>query len=182
LATYYKIKESFYILGYILELIIKIWQSGTFFFFSKIWQIRAIFFPWKFLCIGWNHILQVEIWWNFTNWPKKQKPLELRLELTVLPSHPCSFGSTKKKVFWQGNVCMFVILYLLDWIEQKFIEFRNDLRLWNGLDPSVWIHSRSKTLPDHGLLIWLLGLFIAKIYSRQQVNKAYVQHFVVVVL
>jgi hypothetical protein len=66
---------------------------------------------------------------------------------------------------------MFVILYLLDGIEQKVTEFRNDLRLCNGLDPSVRIQSRSKTLPDHGPpLIRLLVLIIAKKkqYSHQQ--------------
>jgi hypothetical protein len=39
-----------------------IWNSFSF----KIWQIW-IFFPWKFLCIGQNCIIQVKIWWNFTN-------------------------------------------------------------------------------------------------------------------
>jgi hypothetical protein len=42
-----------YILGYLLELIIKIWRIWT------------IFFSWKILCIGRNHILKFEIWRDF---------------------------------------------------------------------------------------------------------------------
>jgi len=37
-------------------------------YFFEIWQIWAIF-PWKILCIGQNHIFQVEIWQNY----KKRK-------------------------------------------------------------------------------------------------------------
>jgi len=37
-------------------------------YFFEIWQIWAIF-PWRILCIGQNHIFQVEIWQNF----KKRK-------------------------------------------------------------------------------------------------------------
>jgi len=59
-----KTGSSFYILGYLLELIIKsgdletfffffffkIWQIWVFFFFFfKIWQIWVIFFSWKIL-------------------------------------------------------------------------------------------------------------------------------------
>jgi hypothetical protein len=58
-----------YILGYLLELIIKIWQFGRKKFF-KIWRIWAIFFPWEILCIGQNHIFQVKIWRNLA--PKKR--------------------------------------------------------------------------------------------------------------
>jgi hypothetical protein len=43
--------ESFYILGYLQELIIEIWQFGFYFFF-EIWQNLGPFFPWKILCIG----------------------------------------------------------------------------------------------------------------------------------
>jgi hypothetical protein len=43
----YEKSESFYILGYLLEPIIKIW--------------RIIYFSWKILCIGRNHFFQVEI-------------------------------------------------------------------------------------------------------------------------
>jgi hypothetical protein len=41
-----------------------LWCSSTFFS-----QVFGPFFPWKILCIGWNHIFQVEIWRNFA--PKK---------------------------------------------------------------------------------------------------------------
>jgi hypothetical protein len=32
----------------------------------KIWRFGR-FSPWKILCIGWNHIFQVEIWRKFTS-------------------------------------------------------------------------------------------------------------------
>jgi len=41
-----KKQESFYILGYLLELIIKIWRFGKKFVF-EIWRIWAIFFKGK---------------------------------------------------------------------------------------------------------------------------------------
>jgi len=46
-----KTGSSFYILGYLLELIIKSGDLETFFFFFffKIWQIWVIFFSWKIL-------------------------------------------------------------------------------------------------------------------------------------
>jgi hypothetical protein len=44
-----KIKKSFYILGYLLELIIKIWQFGFIFFPSKSYMFGAFFIPWKIL-------------------------------------------------------------------------------------------------------------------------------------
>jgi len=50
-----------YILGYLLELIIKIWRSGIFIFISKCGE-SGPFFSWKILCIGQNHIFQVKIW------------------------------------------------------------------------------------------------------------------------
>jgi hypothetical protein len=57
-----------YILGYLLELIIKIWQFG------KKYSLKSgefgPFFPWKILCIGQNHIFQVKIWRNLG--PKKR--------------------------------------------------------------------------------------------------------------
>jgi hypothetical protein len=57
--------ESFYILGYLLELIIKIWR-----FEKKILQNLANlgqFFHEKILCAGRNHIFQVEIWRKFAS-------------------------------------------------------------------------------------------------------------------
>jgi hypothetical protein len=50
--------ESFYILGYLLEHIVKTWRFGNFLSF-EIWQIWVIFFHKDPL--GRNHILQVEI-------------------------------------------------------------------------------------------------------------------------
>ncbi len=61
--------ESFNILGYLLELLIKIWRF-EFFLIFEIWRIWAIFSmqnPWY---IGPNHIFQVEIWRNFVPPPK----------------------------------------------------------------------------------------------------------------
>jgi hypothetical protein len=52
--------ESFYILGYLLEHIVKTWRFGNLLSF-EIWPIWVICFPKKSLCIGWNHIFQVEI-------------------------------------------------------------------------------------------------------------------------
>jgi hypothetical protein len=56
--------KLFYILDYVLELIIKIWWFGLFFF--KFWRIWVNFSMIFFLCIIiWNHIFQVEFWLNF---------------------------------------------------------------------------------------------------------------------
>jgi hypothetical protein len=60
--------ESFDIPGYLLELIINIWQFENF-FFSKFGEFVP-FFPWKIL--GQNSIFEVEIWQNFT----KKKTIE----------------------------------------------------------------------------------------------------------
>jgi len=49
---------SFYILGYQLKLIVESWQF-EFLFFSKFGKFGP-FSPWKLLCIGQNHIFQVE--------------------------------------------------------------------------------------------------------------------------
>jgi len=54
--------ESFYILGYLMELIIKVWEFGI--FLINVTNLGH-FFPWKILCIAWNHIFQVEIWRQF---------------------------------------------------------------------------------------------------------------------
>jgi hypothetical protein len=58
---------SFYILGYLLELIIKFWRIGKQIF--KIWPIfqkfRPILFPWKILGMVQNNICQVKIWQIF---------------------------------------------------------------------------------------------------------------------
>ncbi len=50
---------SFYILGYLLEVSIKVWQFGIFKFQKS--DKFGPFFPWKILCIGQNHIFQVQI-------------------------------------------------------------------------------------------------------------------------
>jgi hypothetical protein len=52
-------KESFYILGYLLELIIKIWKKN-----SSISGEFESFFSWKFLCLGRNHIFKC---WKFAS-------------------------------------------------------------------------------------------------------------------
>jgi hypothetical protein len=56
--------QSFYILGYLLELSRKSGNLG----FSFLWNLANLnhFFPWKIHCIGENHIFQVEIWWIFS--------------------------------------------------------------------------------------------------------------------
>jgi hypothetical protein len=64
-----KKKPLFYILGYLMKLIMKIWWSGNFFF--EIWRIGSFFFPSKILCVGLNHIFQIEIWLNFALQKKK---------------------------------------------------------------------------------------------------------------
>jgi hypothetical protein len=46
-----KFKKSFYILGYLLELIIKIWQFGFIFFLSKSDTFGPFFIPWKILFV-----------------------------------------------------------------------------------------------------------------------------------
>ncbi len=50
--------ESFYILGYLVELIIKIWASGNFFFLNL--ASLGLFFAWKFLYVGLNHFFQLK--------------------------------------------------------------------------------------------------------------------------
>jgi hypothetical protein len=47
-----------------LELIIKIRQSGFLFLFLKYGEFGS-FFSWKMLCIGQDHIFQVEFWQKF---------------------------------------------------------------------------------------------------------------------
>ncbi len=66
-ANYFFFKtESFYILGYLLELIKKnptIWKN----ILQNLANLGH-FFLWKILCIGHqNHIFQVEIWRGFAN-------------------------------------------------------------------------------------------------------------------
>jgi len=61
--------ESFNILGYLFELILKFGDLKEKLF--EIWQILVFFFSWKILGIGQNHIFQVEMWRNFT--PEKGK-------------------------------------------------------------------------------------------------------------
>jgi hypothetical protein len=53
-----KIKNCFYILGYLLELILNIWQ-----FEKKNLKSSKFepFFPWKILLIAGNHIFKVKI-------------------------------------------------------------------------------------------------------------------------
>jgi hypothetical protein len=63
-----KKSEYFYILGYLLELIIKIWQSELLLLLKS--GKFDPFFPWKTLCIHQNHIFEVKIWQSFTP-PKK---------------------------------------------------------------------------------------------------------------
>jgi hypothetical protein len=50
--------ESFYILGYLLDLIIKIWPFSPKINF-EIWQIWVTI-PWKILCIGQNRIFRLK--------------------------------------------------------------------------------------------------------------------------
>ncbi len=65
-----KIAESFYIFGYILELIIKRWRFEIKFF--EIRLISIIFSIKNPFCVGRHHIFRVEIWRNFSrekiNW------------------------------------------------------------------------------------------------------------------
>jgi hypothetical protein len=63
--------ESFYIIGYLLELIIKIWQSELL-LLLKSGKFEPIF-PWKTLCIDQNHIFKVKISQSFSPRPKKKK-------------------------------------------------------------------------------------------------------------
>jgi hypothetical protein len=59
--------ESFYILGYLLELIIKIWWFGIKFKIQKLVNFGP-FFAWKILWIlGQNHIFQVKICQKFAS-------------------------------------------------------------------------------------------------------------------
>jgi hypothetical protein len=57
--------ESFYIRGYLLELITENMAIRNFFFLQNLASLGHFFFPWKVLCKGRNHILEVEIWRNF---------------------------------------------------------------------------------------------------------------------
>jgi hypothetical protein len=52
--------KSFYILGYLVEFIIKNWQFGNF-FFSKFGEFQSIFHGF-FFCIGQNDIFQIKNW------------------------------------------------------------------------------------------------------------------------
>ncbi len=77
-----KAGSSFYILGYLLELIIKIWWFGNFFFSRNLANLGH-FFSWKILRIGQKHIFQVKIWRNFTK--KKEEALKSGGELVLQP-------------------------------------------------------------------------------------------------
>jgi hypothetical protein len=62
-----KKSELFCILGYLLELIIQIWQFEILIYFIlKFDEFGPFFFPWKILCVTQNNIFEVEIWGNFT--------------------------------------------------------------------------------------------------------------------
>jgi hypothetical protein len=71
-------KESAYVLGYLLEIII---NSGDLkFFFFKIWQIWAILL--KILLVDQNHVFQVVIWQKFAgkiNFTSKRKAVSTRM-------------------------------------------------------------------------------------------------------
>jgi hypothetical protein len=148
------------------NLLIKIWQPGNF-FFSKSDEFGP-FFPWKFLCIGWNLV-------KFYQRGKKKKKT---IGTSFGPDHTLKrFEAILARLvlqfifFWRGNVhvCHFV---RFGRIEQEFIEFRNDLRLWNGLDPWVRIHDHalkpSQTIAPPSFRFWYL-LLLKEILS---VNKA----------
>jgi len=130
--------------------------------------------PWKFLCKGWNYIFQLEIWWNVL-------PREIFLKKIIGtsfgPDHKlkrleailCSFGITKEKGVWRGNVhvCHFVSFgrkrakNLLN-LEMTFV-FEMGLTLQFEYDHAL--KPSQKMAPP---LIRLLVLIIAKKYSRQQ--------------
>jgi hypothetical protein len=55
-----KNQNLFYIVGFLLKVIIKPWWCGFIFIFQNLSNFGLIFFPWKILCVSWNHIYQVE--------------------------------------------------------------------------------------------------------------------------
>jgi hypothetical protein len=57
---------SFYILGYLLEVIVRLWQFQIF-EFQNLANLGHLLFPWKIPCVGRNHICQVEIWRESTS-------------------------------------------------------------------------------------------------------------------
>ncbi len=79
-----------YILDYLLELIIKIWQFEK--KFLKIWQSWP-FISQKILRIGWNHTCQVKIWQKF---PGKRNTGLVGYNRRFL----CRFVETKLKPGW----------------------------------------------------------------------------------
>jgi len=74
-------------------------KSGNFnLFFFKIWRIQVICSPCKILCIGWNHIIQVEIWWNFI--PPKKNLIVFRVLAHSCSSQQLTIGQKcNEKVF-----------------------------------------------------------------------------------
>ncbi len=82
-----KKRKPLYILGYLLELIMAIINLKIPF---KIWWIWAIFFPMKdHVYIGPNHILEVEICWNFAqkNKPSVYKVKQMAKRVTKMRAH-----------------------------------------------------------------------------------------------
>ncbi len=53
-------KGEIFLVTYIVELIIKIWQFGNFFFFQNWMNFKKKFM--NFFCIGQNRIFQIKIW------------------------------------------------------------------------------------------------------------------------
>jgi hypothetical protein len=49
-----------------MEFTFQIWKFGIF-FLQNLANLGAIFSMIKNLCIGWNHIFQVEVWGDFAN-------------------------------------------------------------------------------------------------------------------
>jgi hypothetical protein len=56
---------SFYILGYLLEVIIRIWRFGFYFFLQDLANLSRFFFHGKSFVWVETIIFQVEIWRNF---------------------------------------------------------------------------------------------------------------------